>query len=181
MQMYRVRYVRKLTETTVEQGDCVVCAANGDAARDMAAVVIGFAVSTAEFEVERVKPSLHMISRRERANSIATVRAESVSVAKACAATFPGTTEARESRLEEPWFEVHATANIRGEDENDAIRKLARGITLEMLGEKQKTSIRDLDIKCDRSAFRPRPSRIEENGLYTHLRFFHGGDQRGKG
>jgi hypothetical protein len=177
MQMYRVRFARKLPNDIVDIGDCVICAATADSARDGVAAVLFFPISTAEFEIIRVKPSLYLIKREKINKSLSSAQAKIVDADEAVTGTFPGVTE---SMLDEHWFETAASAHIKAENEEAAISKLARGIIREMNGEKQRSSTRELEIKCDRKELRPRTPATEENALYTHLRFFEGGSARGK-
>src|ERR1700738_4588427 len=139
--MYRVRFARKLPGDMVDMGDCVICAGNADMARDAVAAVLGFAVSHAEFEVVRVKPSLYLIGRREVHKSLSSASAQIVDASVRSTATFPGVTE---SLPEECWHEVSASANIRAEDQEAAIIKLSQAIMREMTGAKQKSSAREL-------------------------------------
>lgn len=175
--MYRVRFARSLPNDMVDMGDCVVCAGNADAARDGVSAILRFPVSTAQFEIIRVKPGLHLIGRREVHKSLSSSQASIVDSNVASIATFPGVTENLQN---EYWHEVVASASIKAENGEAAIIKLARGIVREMSGEKQKSSTRDLDIKCDRKEFRAPSPALEQNALYTHLRFFEGGSARGK-
>ena len=147
MQMYRVRFARKLLNDLVDLGDCVACSSTAEGAQEMVATIIGFPPSTAEFEVVRVKPSLYLIGRREVRRSMSSVDAHVVDASLACRATFPNTTE---TMADEYWYAVQASANIKAEDKQSAIAKLARGIVRALRGEKQKFNTRDLEIKSDR-------------------------------
>jgi hypothetical protein len=179
MQMYRVRFARKLPNDMVDVGDCVVCAASHDAAKIMVAEILKLLIATTEFEVARVKPSIHLIGRREVNKKMPTIAAELVDAELACTGTFPGVTE---NSPEEHWHEVEASAHIFAENEETAIAKLARGLIRYLSGERQKSSTKELQVKSDRSDWRPSQYgvRSAENALYTHLRFFKGGSARGK-
>ena len=175
MQMYRVKFAIKMPESNVDIGDVVVCAQSNDLARDMVMVVMSLPRSGVEMEVHRVKPSIFQISRRIISDRIPTYDAHEVNASVMSRATFPGVTESRRD-----WFtyDVQATATIKAENENEAISKLAIGITREMSGEKQKRSITDLDVKCDRKDAHPRSPAVEENGIFSTIRIFQGGDTR---
>lgn len=175
MQMYRVKFANKLGGNTVDLGDAIVCAQNADAACDMVSMLLALPKSGVEMEVHRVKPSFYQVSRRQVKESVSTFEAELVNADVTSTATFPGVTESRRD-----WhsFEVQAQATIRAGDENEAITKLAIGIQREMSGARQKRSITDLDIKCDRKEFHPRSPAVEENALYTFRQIFQGGDTR---
>ena len=177
MQMYRVRFARKLPKDLVDIGDCLVCAGNADAASDMVAGILRVPLASTEFEVTRVKPSLYLIGRKEVDKKMPDVSAELVDVDLACTATFPGITE---NLPDEYWHEVQASAQIIAENEEEAVTKLARALIRYITGQQQISSTKELDVKADRSAFRPKESRADQNALYTHLRFFQGGDTRGK-
>lgn len=175
MQMYRVKFAKKLSNDMVDIGDVLVCAQTSELACEGVARILELPRSETQMEVERVKPSFYQISRREVKGSVSTFDADAISASLASSATFPGVTEARRDEL---WYSVAAQANIRAEDENEAISKLARSIVREMSGEKQKPSCKELDIRCDRAELHSRSPAIEQNALYTFRRIFQGGDAR---
>jgi hypothetical protein len=175
MQMYRVKFARRLIGDVVDLGDMIVCAGTQDAARDTVAVLLAIGVSGTEWDISRVKPSIYQVSRREVRNSISTVTADLVNPAFATMATFPGTTE---NRAEQFWFSVQATARIRAENEEDAIVKLAAGLEREMAGTLHKPSFQDLDIRCDRAELHPRSPAVEKQSIYTDIKIVHGGAGR---
>lgn len=175
MQMYRVRFARKLDDAKVDVGDVVVCAGTQEMALVLVAQILDLPVSGTEFEVARVKPSFFQVSRRTVDHRLATFAADTVSDKVACRATFPGVTE---SRVERDWYQVHAQADIHAENENEAILMLSRSLVREVAGENQKRSTQNLDVACDRRAVHPRTAAVEENGLYRTIRVFQGGDAR---
>src|SRR6266702_1266859 len=107
MQMYRVRFARTLPDDLVEMGDCIVCASNNDAARDMVAAIVGFPATVAQFEIVRIKPSLYLIGRRDVKHSLSAADGTAVDADNASAATFPGVSE---SMRDEHWYSVQAQA-----------------------------------------------------------------------
>jgi len=177
MQMYRVKFARRLTDDLVDLGDVIVCVNSQEAACDAVASLYGFSASAVEWNVSRVKPSFYQVSRREVHHSIPTVDAELINAALASTATFPGTTE---NAPDEYWFSIEAKASIRAENEQAAAVKLSQAIGREMTGQPQKRSCRELDIKADRSEYHVRQSRTEQQALYTEHRFFNGGAGRPK-
>lgn len=186
MQMYRVRFVRMKKSDTIDKGDCIVCANNNEAAIIMVATVLDIPISSTEFEAVRVKPGVYLIGRNEVHKKMFAVDGKSVNISQASMATFPyrKQEERKEPALgverdpEEHCHELNITASVMAQNENSAIIRLAKGMLREMAGEKQKPSVRDIDIKCDRKELRPKESSTEQNSLYTHLRFFQGGDAR---
>ena len=78
----------------------------------------------------------------------------------------------------EYWFSVDAQANIRAENEEVAISRLATSIIRERTGEKQKGFCKDLEISCDRGDLHVRPSSLEKNALYSFRQIFSGGAGR---
>ena len=175
MQMYRVKFAMKAGEGAVNLGDVLVCANSNTSAKEMVAVHMGLPRSGVEMTAERVKPSIFTLSRREVANRISSYQAETVPAHEMSRATFPGVTEARKDEF---WFEIEARAQVRAEDESAAIVKLSRGIEREMSGERQKGSVRELDIVCDRKELHPKTSAVERNGMFKSIRVFQGGDAR---
>ena len=175
MQMYRVKFAIPIEGDQVDLGDCVVCAQSRENAAELMIMWLGLPRSTVELEVERMKPSLYQISRRVVTNSINTVTAETVNAAHASSATFPGVTE---TQTERHWHSVVAAAQIKAENENEAIVMLSRAIAREMSGEQQKRSCQDLTIQCDRAEFHPRSPAVEQNALFKEHRIFKGGDGR---
>lgn len=175
MQMYRVKFAKKIDPDTVDIGDVVVCAGSREAAMDMVAQVLELARSGTEMDVSRVKPSLFQVSRRTVKNSVATFDGNTIRDDVVSVATFPGTTE---NMPDEFWYSVVASASIRAENEEAAISKIAKAIVREASGEKQKASCKDLDIQCDRTEYHPRSPAVERNALYTFRRIFQGGDTR---
>ncbi len=175
MQMYRVKFARKLSDAKVDVGDAVVCASSQENALVLVAQILDLPVSGTEFEVARVKPSFFQVSRRTVDHRLATFDAETVSDKVACRATFPGVTE---SRVERDWYQVSAHADIHAENENEAVLMLARALVRQMTGEGQKRSTQNLDVACDRRSIHPRIAAVEENGLYKTIRVFQGGDAR---
>lgn len=172
--MYRVRFTRKLGEHSVDQGDVVVCAQTQQLALIVVAEQLELPASETQFEVARVKPSLYQISRKTVDNRISTFDAETVSEAMASNATFPGVTE---SYVDRYWFEVAASAEVKATDEGEAMGLFAASIARELAGERPKRT-RNLDIACNRLSEGPRLGAVEQNALYTHRRFFQGGDTR---
>jgi len=175
--MYRVRFAHKLPKDMVDVGDCIVCAGNVDLASEMVAQILQLPIAGTQFEVSRVKPSLHLIGRQEINRKMPDFSAELLDADLACRATFPGLTE---NMVDEYWHEVQASALLKAENEETAIKKLANALVRYLTGEKQPGSVKDLDVKSDRKELRPKESRTEVNSLYTHLRFFPGGDTRAK-
>jgi hypothetical protein len=175
MQMYRVKFARKISAASVDVGDVIVCSNSQEAAIAAVALMLDLPVSDTEFEAHRVKPSFYQISRRTIDNSLSAVGAQTVNAAAACRATFPGVTESRQDRV---WFALSVTADIHAPDENEAIAMLSRSIGREIAGTKQKGSTRNLDIVCERAALRPRTAAVDQNALYTFRRIFQGGDTR---
>lgn len=175
-QMYRVKFAIQLPGDMVDMGDCLVCTQNQDAACDAVKQILELNNNT-EFDVSRVKPSFHQLSRREVKASLSTFDADAVDQRVASVATFPLNSETWPDQF---WHAVEAKANIRAENENEAILKLAKSIVREMSGERQKTSCRELDIVCDRAEYHPRTPAIEKQSIYTHHQIFHGGSARGK-
>lgn len=178
MQMYRVKFARKLSGDRVDLGDVIVCAETQESARETACRILCLPRIDTQTDVSRVKPSLYQIARRVAHHSVACFDAKTVDDLLLSTATFPGVTE---SMKDEYWFSVEAQANIRAIDENEAIRKLGSAISREMNGEKQKGSVKELDIKCDRVEFHARTAAVEQNSLYAvedALRLFRGGDAR---
>lgn len=175
MQMYRVKFARKISETAVDLGDVVVCATERDAALASVAATYGLPVAGTEFDVSRIKPSLFQISRRTIDNTVATFDAGTVSANKLSNATFPGVTESRRDRI---WFSVVATADLHADDENDAIGMLCRAVMRGINGVTQKRSVRDLDVSCHRPGLDPRIAAVDQNALYESRRIFPGGDTR---
>lgn len=175
MQMYRVKFARKLTGDVVDLGDTLVCAQSQEAAGMMVSQALDISLSETEMIITRVKPSFYQISRREVKSSMPAVDASAIDAQLACSATFPGVTE---NMPDEVWFSIEARANIRGENENDAITKLSKAILKDILGEKQKGYCRDFDVLCDRTDLHPRSPAVEQNALYAFRRIFQGGDTR---
>lgn len=176
MQMYRIKFARKINDATLDVGDVVLCATSQETALVMVAEILGLPVSDTSFDVSRVKPSFYQISRKIVDNSLSTYEADRVDARFGCRATFPGVTE---RRVERSWFSVSASADLHAESENDAIAMLSRAVAREMNGEKQKRSLRNLDIVSERAAERPRTAAVEQNALYEVRRIFRGGDARG--
>lgn len=177
MQMYRVKFALPLAENMVDLGDVLVCAASNELAQDLVCQVLEIRRSDAQFDVARIKPSLYQLGRKEAKNSLATADALLVDANLASSATFPGVTE---NKPDEFWWNVVAQANIRAEHETLAILKMATALQREMRGEQQKGSLRDLDIKCDRMEYHPRPPAIEKNALYAVTRILQGGATRSR-
>lgn len=175
MQMYRVKFVRRISSEKVDLGDVVVCAASAEMASDAVVRWLDLPRSETEMDVSRVKPSLYQVSRREVSNTIASFDASIVSSERASSATFPGVTE---SHTERQWHYVSGQAFIRAENENEAIASFGRSVLREMAGEKQKGSCKELDISADRREWHPRTPSVEQNALYTFRRIFQGGDAR---
>jgi len=177
MQMYRVRFARKLADDMVDLGDALVCAASQEMAGDMVAHILGIRFSATEMEVSRVKPSFYQLSRREVNHSMTTSLATAIDADNASSATFPNQTE---TRPDEYWYAVMAIANIRAENDEHAISKLSHAIMRDITGEKQKSSTRELEIRCDRTEWHPRQSALEQQALYSYPRIFQGGDTRSR-
>lgn len=175
MQMYRAKFARRLSSDIVDLGDVVVCAGSQDMARDVVAQIYGLRNSSVEWDISRVKPSIYQVSRREVRHSISTVSATIINAAYASSATFPNETE---NMPDEFWFAVQATANIRAEHEHHAALKLSQALAREMNGEKQKSSCKDLEIRCDRTEYHARPSAMEKQSIYSEYKFVPGGAGR---
>lgn len=173
-QMYRVKFARQLADGMVDMGDCLIVAQNQDAACDAVRIILEIDKNT-EFDVSRVKPSFYQIARREVKKSLSTFDANAVDQKFASSATFP-----TETWPDEFWHAVEAKANIRAENENEAILKLAKSLVREMAGERQKMSCKELDILCDRTEYHPRAPAVEQNALYSVHSFFRGGAGRPK-
>jgi hypothetical protein len=175
MQMYRVKFARRLSGDTVDLGDMLVCAGSQDMARDAVAQFHDLGASSVEWDISRVKPSVYQISRREVRHCISTAMATAVDAHNATTATFPNETE---NMRDEFWFVVQAIANIKAEHEESATTKLASALAREMAGVKQKSSCRELEIRCERIEIRPRTSAIERQAVYSERRFMQGGAVR---
>jgi hypothetical protein len=174
-QMYRVKFARKLSVDTVDLGDVIVCAGSQEQAGDFVAQLYGLGSSAVEWDISRVKPSLYQVSRREVHNSLSTAMATTVNAAYASCATFPGVTE---NQPDEFWFEVQITARIRAEHEHRAALKLSQAVAREMTGEPQKSSCKELDIRCDRTEYHAKQPAMERQAIYTDVRFVPGGAGR---
>ena len=175
MQMYRVKFARKLQDDMVDMGDVLVCANSQEAAITLVGHHLDLRMTETEMEVSRVKPSIYQISRREVKNSISAIGAHTVGAGAASSATFPGVTE---SLPNEYWHSVAVQANIRAENEEVAVSRLATSVIRGTQGEKPKGFCKDLDIKCDRGDLHVRRSSLEENALYTFRQIFAGGAGR---
>jgi hypothetical protein len=175
MQMYRVKFARKLQDDMVDMGDVLVCANSQEAAITLVGYHLDLRMTETEMEVSRVKPSIYQISRREVKNSISAIGANTFDAGAASSATFPGVTESLPS---EYWHSVAVQANIRAENEEVAVSRLATSVIRNMQGEGPKGFCKDLDIKCDRGDLHVRPSSLEENALYTFRQIFAGGAGR---
>lgn len=175
MQMYRVKFARKLQDDMVDMGDVIVCASSQESAISIIGHHLDLKMAETEMEVSRVKPSIYQISRREVKNSISAIGAHTVAADAASSATFPGVTECMP---DEHWYSVDAQANIRAESEEVAISRLATALIRVRTGEKQKGFCKDLEISCDRGDLHAKSSSLEENALYTFRQIFAGGAGR---
>ena len=176
MQMYRVKFANQLAGDYVDLGDVLVCAQSQDAARQAVVTILDLPASGVEMDVRRVKPSLYQVSRRTVQKSITAFDALPVDAAAACVATFPGVTE---NMKDEFWFTVEASADVKGEDEDDAASKLSDAIRRAASGKAPRRSVRDFSVRCDRKEMRPRSPAVGRNAIYTEPRIFAGGAARG--
>jgi hypothetical protein len=170
MQMYRVNF-RFHKEKTIDCGEVVVTATSNENACDIVCLWLDLPRSATSIEATRVKPGLYQVSRHEVPKDLP------------INGTFPRT-KAELERLLEPdreRYSVQVSAFVWAHSEDSAIKKLAKATLAEVDGSGKKPrakAIGMLQILCDRNDLAPRSPAIERNAIYTHRRFFAGGDTR---
>jgi hypothetical protein len=172
-QMYRVRYTKN-GEGMVETGEAIVCAPNQDNALSIVAQINKLPTSGTQFEVSRVKPPYVLIKRAEVERRMGAYEATTVSEGLACVATFPHKADLPERED----YSVVVRAEIRAEGETDAIQGVARSLVRHAMGERQKPSLKSLELSCDAIKREPIVSRYDENAGYTRHSFVRGGAVR---
>lgn len=157
MQMYKVSFQTHYPDI-IDVGESLVCAANSDLAAELIREHLKLPISATVFEVNRVKPSIFTLSRKEIAkNANAHYNANRINTER-----------------EPAIFMLRASCSIKVYSEVAAWKKFSDTLFQRSSATKaiiDDGKLRDLEMDCERKELRARSPAIELQSIYKAPRF----------
>ncbi len=167
MQMYKVAFTSRRGRA-IETGLYLVCASNADQAKDMVSTMFNIPPKATDFDVSRIKPSIYRIKHTDFIKDDITAV-----VVNSSAANHP-------SQDEGALYEISVSSKVFAFSEKSAIRKLSEAMTdRDAYGNARLSkNIKELDLSVHKQNERVRPSRMEQQSIYSEKKIFAGGAAR---
>lgn len=167
MQMYKVEFTSRRGRA-VETGTYLVCASNADQARDIVMSLNHLPPQATTFDVTRVKPSIYKLKHTDFVDQNFITGGGAMPVLNK--------SEDREGAM----YEISVQAKVYAYSESSAIRKMLNAVAeQDSCGNaKPAKNIHELSLDVGRSELRVRPSRLEQQGVYSNRKIFAGGAAR---
>jgi len=162
MQMYKVSFQTRYNDI-IDIGECLVCAANNELAADMIRESLRLPISSTIFEVNRIKPSIYSLSRKEVIKN----------------QNFHNHQTDKDPSV----FMLSASCSIKAYSETSAWNRFSKSISERSFANKaviEDGGIKDLEMNCERKELTPRSPAIEKQSIYKCPQIFAGGMARGR-